>query len=134
MGCSFVKLGEINYIRFHIVSPKEGQNVDAARTKISGWAHSDKIEKITLPIIHEKKQPDRTPQSQLSGRSCRYFPEMLRKAASGMTAPFPVFLQQTTSISARPRAEKRFMMAMRIWISAVWRSGSRRSGGRGLAT
>ena len=50
---------------------------------------------------------------------------MLHKAASGMTAPFPAFPQRTALISARPRAEKRFMMAMRIWISAVWRSGSR---------
>ena len=39
--------------------------------------------------------------------------------------PFPAFLQRTASISALPRAEKRFMIAMRIWISAVWRSGSR---------
>ena len=40
-------------------------------------------------------------------------------------APFPAFLQRTALISALPRAEKRFMMAMRIWISAVWQSGSR---------
>ena len=50
---------------------------------------------------------------------------MLRKSAPSMTAPFPAILQRTASISALPRAEKRFMMAMRIWISAVWRAGSR---------
>ncbi len=50
---------------------------------------------------------------------------MLRKSAQSVTAPLPVILQQTASISALPRAEKRFMVAMRIWISAVWRSGSR---------
>lgn len=49
---------------------------------------------------------------------------MLRKSAPSMTAPFPAILQRTASISALPRAEKRFMMAMRIWISAVWRAGS----------
>ncbi len=50
---------------------------------------------------------------------------MLHKAAWGMTAPFTAFLYRMASISALPRAEKRFMMAIRIWISAVWRSGSR---------
>lgn len=53
------------------------------------------------------------------------FKAMLRKSAPSMTAPFPAILQRTASISALPRAEKRFMMAMRIWISAVWRAGSR---------
>ena len=50
---------------------------------------------------------------------------LLRKSALGLTISFPVPFQATASISALPRAEKRFMMAMRIWISAVWRSGSR---------
>lgn len=38
--------------------------------------------------------------------------------------PFPLWHQATRTISAVPRAEKRFMRATRIWISAVWRSGS----------
>lgn len=50
---------------------------------------------------------------------------LLRKSALGLTAAFPVALQGIALISALPRAEKRFMMAMRIWISAVCRSGSR---------
>ena len=50
---------------------------------------------------------------------------LLRKSAFGLTISFPVPFQATASITALPRAEKRFMMAMRIWISAVWRSGSR---------
>ena len=50
---------------------------------------------------------------------------LLRKSALGLTISFPVPFQSTASITALPRAEKRFMMAMRIWISAVWRSGSR---------
>ena len=33
--------------------------------------------------------------------------------------------QATRVISACPRAEKRFMRATRVWISAAWRSGSR---------
>ena len=39
--------------------------------------------------------------------------------------PFPRGLQATRTISAVPRAEKRFMRATRMWVSAVWRSGSR---------
>lgn len=38
--------------------------------------------------------------------------------------PFPRQVQATRTISAVPRALKRFMRATRMWISAVWRSGS----------
>ncbi|GAD53955.1 hypothetical protein MBELCI_0007 [Limimaricola cinnabarinus LL-001] len=44
---------------------------------------------------------------------------MLRKSVSSMTASFSAFLQWTASTSALPKVEKRFMMAMQIWISAV---------------
>lgn len=50
---------------------------------------------------------------------------LLRKSAFVLRVPFPVVLQAIALISALPRAETRFMMAMRIWISAAWRSGSR---------
>lgn len=50
MGYNFVKLGTIDALRFFIDYPKEGQNVDAARTKISGWAHSDTIAKLTFAV------------------------------------------------------------------------------------
>ena len=53
---------------------------------------------------------------QSSGRA---IPTLLRKSAFGLKVPFPVVLQAIASISALPRAEKRFMMAMRIWSSAV---------------
>ncbi|MBL3598036.1 AAA family ATPase, partial [Rhodovulum sulfidophilum] len=41
---------------------------------------------------------------------------LLRKSLIGRTIPFPVTFQAMASISALPRAEKRFIMAMRIWI------------------
>ncbi|WP_237400223.1 hypothetical protein, partial [Rhodovulum sulfidophilum] len=44
---------------------------------------------------------------------------LFRKSLIGRTIPFPVTFQAMASISALPRAEKRFIMAMRIWISAV---------------
>ena len=68
----------------------------------------------------DQVQPDQGQTEQNKGDQA-----MLRKSAPSMTAPFPAILQRTASISALPRAEKRFMMAMRIWISAVWRAGSR---------
>ncbi|MBL3597937.1 hypothetical protein JMM63_20690, partial [Rhodovulum sulfidophilum] len=40
---------------------------------------------------------------------------LLRKSLIGRTIPFPVTFQAMASISALPRAEKRFIMAMRIW-------------------
>ncbi|WP_237400186.1 hypothetical protein, partial [Rhodovulum sulfidophilum] len=43
-------------------------------------------------------------------------PALLRKSLIGRTIPFPVTFQAMASISALPRAEKRFIMAMRIWI------------------
>jgi hypothetical protein len=46
---------------------------------------------------------------------------LLRKSAFGQMVPFPVALQAIASISALQRAEKGFMIAMRIWL---WRSGS----------
>lgn len=39
-------------------------------------------------------------------------------------SPFPLGRQATGTISAVPSAEKRFIRAMRMWISAVCRSGS----------
>ena len=39
--------------------------------------------------------------------------------------PLSPLVQATRMISASPRAEKRFIRAMRVWISAAWRSGSR---------
>lgn len=50
---------------------------------------------------------------------------LLRKSSFVLTVAFPVAVQATASISALQRIEKRFMMSMRIWISVVWRSGSR---------
>ena len=38
--------------------------------------------------------------------------------------PFRLWHQATGTISGVPRALKRFIRATRIWISAVWRSGS----------
>ena len=50
---------------------------------------------------------------------------LLRYSADNALCAYSHRLHATASISARPKAEHRFMMAMRIWISAVWRSGSR---------
>ena len=49
---------------------------------------------------------------------------LLRNSCLRHEGPFPLRHQATRTISAVPRAEKRFIRAMRIWISAVWRSGS----------
>ena len=49
---------------------------------------------------------------------------LLRNARLRRDFPFPHWLQSTRTISAVPRAEKRFIRATRIWISAVCRSGS----------
>jgi hypothetical protein len=49
---------------------------------------------------------------------------LLHKSPLRKDSRFPLHHQPTRTISAVPRAEKRFMSAMRIWISAVWRSGS----------
>ena len=49
---------------------------------------------------------------------------LLRNSRLRHDGPFPRQHQATRTISAVPRAEKRFISAMRIWISAVWRSGS----------
>ena len=40
------------------------------------------------------------------------------------SSPPSPLAEAARTISARPRAEKRFIRAMRVWISAVWRSGS----------
>ena len=48
----------------------------------------------------------------------------LRHSGLRHDSPFPLQHQATRTMSAVPRAEKRFMSAMRIWISAVWRFGS----------
>ena len=49
---------------------------------------------------------------------------LLRNCSLRRDFPFPRRLQATRTISAEPSALKRFIRAMRIWISAVWRSGS----------
>ena len=49
---------------------------------------------------------------------------LLRNSCLRHDGPFPRQHQATRTISAVPRAEKRFISAMRIWISVVWRSGS----------
>ena len=49
---------------------------------------------------------------------------LLRNSRVRHDGPFPRQPQSTGTISAVPRAEKRFISAMRTWISAVWRSGS----------
>jgi hypothetical protein len=41
------------------------------------------------------------------------------------SVPLSPGVHATRVISALPRAEKRFIRAMRVWISAAWRSGSR---------
>src|SRR5688500_2381929 len=48
-------------------------------------------------------------------------------AQLGLRASLPLspWVQATRTISAWPKAEKRFIRATRTWISAVWRSGSR---------
>ena len=48
---------------------------------------------------------------------------LLRKSRLRHESPFPLRHHATRMISAVPRAEKRFISATRIWISAVWLSG-----------
>ena len=48
---------------------------------------------------------------------------LLHKSRLRKDSPFPLHHQPTRTISAVPRAEKRFIRATRIWISAVWLSG-----------
>lgn len=50
MEYKFFKLAIIDDLRFFIDNPKEGQNVDAACTKISGWAHSDKTTELNFAV------------------------------------------------------------------------------------
>lgn len=50
---------------------------------------------------------------------------VVAEVSGGASSPFSLLVQATRSISAVPSALKRFMGAMRMWISAVWRSGSR---------
>ena len=49
---------------------------------------------------------------------------LLQKGGLRRDFPLPLPVQATRTISAVPRALKRLMRAMRMWISAVWRSGS----------
>ena len=49
---------------------------------------------------------------------------LLQKGGLRRDCPFPLQAQAAGTISAVPRALKRLMSAMRMWISAVWRSGS----------
>ena len=49
---------------------------------------------------------------------------LLQNGVLRREGPFPRKVQATRTISAVPRALKRFMRATRMWISAVWRSGS----------
>ncbi len=58
------------------------------------------------------------------GEAGAFLPALLRNSGLRRDTPFLLRPQCTRTISAVPRAEKRFMSAMRIWISAVWRSGS----------
>ena len=62
---------------------------------------------IDLPIDHEHQKA------------------LLRNTCLRHESAVPRKHQATRTISAVPRAEKRFICAMRMWISAVWRSGSR---------
>ena len=48
----------------------------------------------------------------------------LRNSRTRHDARFLLWGQATRTILAIPRAENRFISAMRIWISAVWRSAS----------
>lgn len=95
-----------------------------------------------LAVHHQPQQARTAPESdQLMGLRhailvpvMAQVPELVagRTIAPGVVAqnivcaegPFPLALQATASMSALPRAEKRFLMAMRIWSSAVRRSGS----------
>ena len=58
------------------------------------------------------------------GEAGAFLPALLPNSGLRRDTPFLLRPQCTRTISAVPRAEKRFMSAMRIWISAVWRSGS----------
>ncbi|MFT6105397.1 MAG: hypothetical protein ACJA1E_001830 [Paracoccaceae bacterium] len=49
---------------------------------------------------------------------------LLRNSRLRPDSAFPRCAQATRTISAVPSALKRLMSATRIWISAVWRSGS----------
>ncbi|OBY26052.1 hypothetical protein A9D60_20085 [Leisingera sp. JC1] len=49
---------------------------------------------------------------------------LLQKGVLRRDFPFPLQVQATRTISAVPRALKRLMSATRMWISAVWLSGS----------
>lgn len=51
-------------------------------------------------------------------------PALLRNLRLGHDSPFPRQHQVTRTVSVVPRAETRFMSAMRMWILAVWRSES----------
>ena len=49
---------------------------------------------------------------------------LLQKGRLRRECPFPVQVQATRTTSAVPSALKRLIRATRMWISAVWRSGS----------
>jgi hypothetical protein len=56
-------------------------------------------------------------------RICAAPRALLRKGCLRRDFPLPLRAQATRTISAVPRALKRFMRATRMRISAVWRSG-----------
>ncbi|RJE78562.1 hypothetical protein DWB67_16920 [Paracoccus sp. JM45] len=58
-----------------------------------------------------------------SARRERFIEALLQNGALRRDAPFPPQCHATRTIVAVPRAGKRFMRAMRIWIFVVWRSG-----------
>ncbi len=58
-------------------------------------------------------------------KACAFDGALLQNQRLRRDFPFPHRVQSTRTISAVPRAEKRFIKAMRMWTSAACRSGSR---------
>ena len=55
---------------------------------------------------------------------CGRVEALLQNGGVRRDGPFPLQVHATRRISAVPRALKRFMRVMRMWISAVWRLAS----------
>jgi len=79
--------------------------------------HSRYLQPPRRRLAHRARRKCHSIQSTLPGA-------LLRNSRLRDDCPFPRQHQAMRTISAVPRAEKRFISAMRIWISAVWVSCS----------
>ena len=115
IGYEFIKLETIDNLRFFINTPKESQNVNAARTKISGWAHSDEIAKLTL-VVEIKSLLHRVDINQLRVDVSRHLKEKLGIEVKSdnhdfsLTIPRPLFqmVREVTGTGASLQAFKVF--------------------------